>query len=180
MKHKLVVLMCLLAGAAAAQQESLSPAPTNPPPLNVNTNLQLAAPDTINHAGSFGLGPLIGEPTGLGVKYWLSDQTAIDGGAGWAFEDPDGFQLHGDFLYHVLNLIPVNQGQLPLYIGVGGRVKFVEHGDNHAGLRFPIGVSYLFPNSPLEAFAEVAPVLDFAPDVQLQWNGGIGLRYYFH
>ena len=67
MKGKLIVLMCLLAGAAAAEQEALSPAPTNPPPLDLNTNLQLVPP--INRAGSFGLGPLVGEPTGLGLKY---------------------------------------------------------------------------------------------------------------
>jgi hypothetical protein len=167
----------LVAGATSAQQGASTASPANPPtPAPANT-LQLAGP--VNEQGSFGLGLLLGEPTGLGMKYWLSGRTAVDAGAGWSFKDRDGFQLHGDFLYHILDLVHVDKGQLPLYIGVGGRVKFVEHGDNRAGLRLPVGVAYLFADAPVEVFAEVAPIIDFAPNTSLQWNGGIGFRYYF-
>ncbi len=38
----------------------------------------------------------------------------------------------------------------------------------------------LIPRSRFEVFAEGAPVLDLAPSTTLEWNGGIGLRYYFH
>src|SRR5262245_56593626 len=110
--------------------------------------------------GRFGIGPLIGEPIGVGMKFWVSDRPAVDAGAVWSFEDPDGFQLHGDFLYHLMDLWHLNKGQLPLYFGVGGRVKFVEHDDNRAGIRFPVGIAYLFGDKPIEVFAEVAPILD--------------------
>lgn len=180
MKNKMIaaVLTALIAGVASAQQTS-SPASSAASPSSAftNTSLQLASP--INEFGHFGLGPLVGEPIGLGMKFWFSDKTAVDGGLGWAFEGRDGFQLHGDYLYHVLDLIHVDKGQLPLYFGVGGRVKFVDGGDNRAGVRFPVGLSYLFGDAPLEVFAEVAPIIDFAPNTRLQWNGGIGLRYYF-
>lgn len=179
MKKKLftALLLTLLAGACIAQPAASSTNTTNPPPdLSTNT-LRLGS--QINQSGRFGLGALVGEPTGLSLKYWLSDKTAIDGGAGWSFEDHDGFQLHSDFLFHVMDLIHVDQGRLPLYLGVGGRVKFVEHDDNRAGLRFPVGLAYLFADAPIEVFAEVAPVLDFAPHTTLEWNGGIGVRYYF-
>jgi hypothetical protein len=39
---------------------------------------------------------------------------------------------------------------------------------------------YLIPNSQFEVFAEVAPILDLAPSTSLEWNGGVGFRYYFH
>jgi hypothetical protein len=171
MRNKVVtgLLLTWMVAAAQAQDGASSSISTNPAPL---------APP-INQSGSFGLGPLVGEPTGLGMKLWLSEKTAVDAGAGWSFVEPDGFQLHGDFLYHLTDLIRVEGGKLPLYFGVGGRVKFVEQGDNRAGLRFPVGISYLFPDTRLEAFAEVAPVLDLAPAAKLEWNGGIGLRYYF-
>ncbi len=171
MRNKVVtvLLVTFIAGIARAQEGSSSGAVTNAP----------QAGRTINQSGSSGLGPLLGEPTGVGMKLWLSTSTAVDAGAGWSFVDPDGFQLHGDFLFHKFDLFHVDRGDLPLYIGVGGRVKFVEHGDNRAGVRFPVGVSYLFPDSRLEGFAEVAPILDLAPSTRLEWNGGVGLRYYF-
>jgi len=127
----------------------------------------------------FGAGVLAGEPTGLSLKYWLSDRFALDGGAGYSFEGGDSFQLHSDVLMHKFDLFQMERGELPLYFGVGGRLKFPEHGDNVAGVRFPVGVAYLFPDSPLELFAEVAPIIDVAPVSELRWNGGIGIRYYF-
>ena len=164
-------------GSTHAQQAASSGSLTNTvqQPLTASQ----AQSETINAAGNIGVGPLIGEPMGVGVKAWLSETTAIDGGAGWSFADPDGFQLHGDFLFHKFDLFHIESGELPLYFGVGGRVKFVEHGDNRAGIRGPVGVSYLLPNSRLEFFAEVAPVLDLAPFTRLEWNGGIGVRFYF-
>lgn len=65
---------------------------------------------------------------------------------------------------------------MPLYVGVGGRVKFTEHGDNLAGIRVPIGVAYLLPEQRLEFYAEVAPILDVAPTTTVNRNGGIGIR----
>ena len=171
-----LVLIGIL-GAAHAQQAGISGNLTNAPQPVLSSN---AVPNgAINVAGSFGAGPLLGEPMGVSVKFWLSQTTAIDGGAGWSFWDPDGFQLHGDFLFHKFDLFHVGKGELPLYFGVGGRVKFVEHGDNRAGIRGPVGVSYLFPDSHWELFVEVAPVLDLAPSTRLECNGGVGLRYYF-
>jgi hypothetical protein len=171
------LLMIGLAATSSAQQGPSPDATTNAPAAVVNVP-PAAAP--LNQAGTVGLGPLFGEPMGLGAKVWLSQKAAIDAGAAWSFVDPDGCQLHGDFLYHIFDLFQVGEGEMPLYFGVGGRVKFVEHGDNRAGIRGPVGVSYLLHRSRLEVFAEVAPVLDVSPTTTLEWNGGVGLRYYFH
>ncbi len=170
-----VVVAALAQDAATTNSASSA---TSSPALALTNALSMYEP--INQPGSFGFGPLVGEPTGAGMKLWLSSKTAVDAGAGWSFADPDGFQVHGDFLFHKFDLFHTSSGELPLYFGVGGRVKFVDHGDNRAGIRGPVGVSYLIPNSRLELFAEVAPIVDVAPSTRLQWNGGIGLRYYFH
>jgi len=98
---------------------------------------------------------------------------------GWAFEDHDSFHLHGDYLWHAFDLVPVNYGKLPLYFGVGGRVKVPDEGESRVGVRLPVGVSFLFQNAPVEVFAEIAPVVDVAPATQLRFNGGVGIRYYF-
>jgi hypothetical protein len=129
--------------------------------------------------GRFGLGVIAGEPTGLTMKYWFSDVTAMDLGAAWSFEDEDSFQLHGDFLFHKFDLFRVDHGELPLYFGVGGRVKIPEHGDTRVGIRIPVGISYLFEDMPIEVFGEIVPVVDVAPSTEFRLNGGIGVRYYF-
>jgi hypothetical protein len=136
----------------------------------------------INHEGAIGVGAMIGEPMGVTAKFWANREMAIDGGAGWSFQDPDGFQIHADFLYHFLDLFKnTGNGDLPLYVGGGARVKFTDDSgqDNRAGIRFPFGAAYLCHNRPFEFYIECAPVLDVSPKTQLQWNGGIGVRYYF-
>ena len=144
------------------------PAPTvEPSPSVFSSNIPL------------GIGFSAGEPTGLSLKYWLTEKFAVDAGGGYSFANSEGFQMYSDFLFHKFDLIHVPRGELPLYFGVGGRLKFPEHGDNIAGLRLPVGLSYLFPDTPLELFAEVAPIVDVSPVGELRWNGGIGLRYYF-
>jgi hypothetical protein len=102
---------------------------------------------TVHQPGTFGLGPLLGEPMGLTAKLWLSDHSAVDAGGAWSFVDIEGFQLHADYLFHKFDLFHPAKGELPLYFGVGGRVKFPEHGDNRAGIRAPVGLAYLVPDS---------------------------------
>ena len=48
----------------------------------------------------FGIGIILGEPTGLSLKYWLDEERAIDGAAAWSYSENDSFQLHGDYLIH--------------------------------------------------------------------------------
>ena len=130
--------------------------------------------------GSFGIGLIAGEPTGLSMKYWFNDRMAMDAAAAWSFTRHDGFQLHADWLFHAFDVFRIDRGELPLYVGIGGRVKFPDGGDNRVGVRFPIGIAYEVKDAPIEIFAEVAPIVDVAPAVQLKWNGGIGIRYFFH
>jgi hypothetical protein len=133
-----------------------------------------------SHTGKFGAGITFGEPIGADVKYWLNETMAIDGALGWSFHDDTDVYLHSDFLWHNFQLIPVSQGQMPLYFGVGALARF-RHGDdaNQAGIRAPVGISYMFDNVPVDIFAEVAPAIDVAPFVRGEVTGGIGIRYWF-
>lgn len=133
---------------------------------------------------TFGLGVIIGEPTGLSLKYWLDKEHAIDGAAAWSSSENDSFQLHADYLIHNYELL--NADDLPVYYGLGARLKFKDHdgrgrnrNDAIFGIRIPLGVTYLFDDAPLDLFFELVPVLDIAPDVDLDINAAIGLRFYF-
>lgn len=127
----------------------------------------------------FEAGAIFGEPTGLSLKYWTSETMAIDGGLGWSFKDDTDFHVHSDLLWHNFEWLKVPEGQLPVYFGVGARAKFRDHRDDLVGIRFPIGLNYLFANAPVSVFVEVAPVLDVAPSTRGGITAGIGARYRF-
>jgi hypothetical protein len=128
--------------------------------------------------GTWELGVLLGEPTGFSAKYWTTTSTALDFGAAWSFEGDGQFHFHCDYLFHNYELIKVNRGSLPVYFGIGGRVRFDE-GDSRLGLRIPIGAEYLFDEYPMSLFFEIAPIVDFAPETEASVNGGFGIRYVF-
>lgn len=134
----------------------------------------------------FGLGIVIGEPTGISLKNWQGRTTALDGAIAWSFAGNDFIQLHGDYLSHNFSLLKVEAGQLPFYYGIGGRIKFTS-GDNNKdsedktrlGVRIPLGLAYLFEKVTLDIFVEVVPVLDLVPETQFDLNAAIGIRYFF-
>ena len=134
---------------------------------------------------NFGVGVILGEPTGISVKKWLNDSNAIDGAVAWSLSDNEFFQIHGDYLFHAYNVFKTNgiQGRLPLYYGVGGRVGFNDQHDGsrhtRVGIRFPIGITYLRNNAPFDLFVELVPVLDVAPSTSVRLSLSIGGRFYF-
>jgi hypothetical protein len=129
-------------------------------------------------AKDFGVGVIIGDPTGLSGKYWITRTRAIDMAAAWELSgEDDRMELHADHLWHFDLNMDRMEGRLPLYVGLGGR--FLTGHDARLGVRIPFGIGYLFPRIPLELFAEIAPVLDFTPDSDSSVNGGAGVRFYF-
>ena len=127
--------------------------------------------------GNFGLGIILGEPTGVSAKLWLTERTAIDAAAAWSFSDEAALHLHADYLFHNFDLISVEKGRLPVHFGIGGRVKFED--DSKLGVRIPVGLTYIFDGAPMDIFFEVVPILDLAPDTDFSANAAIGVRYFF-
>ena len=128
-----------------------------------------------------GVGLILGEPTGFTVKYMKSDTDAIDGAVAWSFTDNSHFHIHADYLRHNWTILQehfgITEGALPLYYGIGGRIKFAD--DTKVGMRVVVGVSYLFGDGPVDAFFEIAPIMDVVPKTELNGNAAIGLRYWF-
>lgn len=129
--------------------------------------------------GDFGLGIILGEPTGISAKLWTGSRTAFDGAVAWSLGNNEEFHLHADYLVHNFSLIKVEKGRLPFYYGIGGRIRFADVGDDHVGVRVPVGLDYLFYNLPLDLFFELVPILDLAPDTDFDLNAAIGMRYFF-
>jgi len=143
---------------------------------------------------TFGLGLMLGAPTGLTGKYFLGPDTALDFGVGAIgyYRGRDGLHIHADYLCHPVTLVKAEPFWMPLYFGVGGRVFSFDDDDDDPrddddglaiGVRAPIGIAFDFNNLPLDVFFEIAFVIDFfvdyRDDVDFDINGAIGLRYWF-
>jgi hypothetical protein len=126
----------------------------------------------------FGLGIIIGEPTGVSFKYWTGSNSAFDGAVAWSFIDGGALHIHADYILHSFNLIPVPSGTLPLYYGIGARIKLLDKAS--FGVRVPVGLAYLFSGTPIDIFLEVVPILNLAPKTDFKINAAIGGRYFFN
>ena len=127
-----------------------------------------------------GVGLMFGEPTGLSFKGWISERSAIDGGLGWSFAHEGSVHIHADYLYHFYSVF--DSPRIPLYLGVGGRIKLenTEHNsDMRLGIRVPFGIAYQFTEVPIDIFLEIAPIMDLNPKTEGSINGALGVRLYF-
>jgi hypothetical protein len=125
----------------------------------------------------FGLGLILGDPTGLSAKAWLSPANAVDIGMAWSFRSKGFLHIHADYLWHFTRAIQ-SQERFVLYTGIGGRLGVGDE-KSRLGIRVVGGIAWWPRDVPLDVFLEIAPILDLAPATELSANGGIGARFYF-
>ncbi|MEX0686844.1 MAG: hypothetical protein WD267_10495 [Balneolales bacterium] len=129
------------------------------------------------NGGNFGIGVMFGEPAGISIKSWNGARSAFDVGAAWSLTGRnEAVHLHADVLLHSW-FSDIDVGRLAFYYGLGGRIIFA--GDATAGVRFPLGLNYVFQTIPFDIFVEAVPIFDVTPDTKFAGNGAIGIRYYF-
>lgn len=129
----------------------------------------------------FGLGMIVGDPTGLSAKLWLNDRQAVAGALAWSFRGEGAMDIHVDYLLHhalsgktVDDLKPVKPY---FYYGIGGRIK--DEPENRIGVRMPLGIVGGFTNAPFDIYMEIVPLLDLAPATEFDLNAALGARFYF-
>lgn len=127
---------------------------------------------------NFGLGIILGEPTGISFKSWHNKNIAYDGAIAWSLGGKDdALHIHLDYLIHNFRKFKVEEGKLAFYYGIGGRIKLEDK--SRLGVRVPLGFSYVPEEIPIDVFFEIVPVFDLVPETDLGLNGAIGCRYYF-
>lgn len=135
---------------------------------------------TADYVNKLGVGLEFGAPIGVNAKYWLTDTFAVDGALGWSPYSHSTAEIHADFLFNDFDLFNPGSGRLPVYAGVGILGRFRDdRRSNLAGFRFPIGISYMFEDCPLDLYAEIAPEAIFAAFGRLSVDGAVGFRYWF-
>ncbi len=126
---------------------------------------------------NLGLGVSLGEPTGITGKLFISDNSAVDATLSWSFIK-DKLYVHSDYLHHFYGIFGADFPSLIAYTGIGGMIELKENPE--IGVRVPFGLSYTFPNTPIEVFFELGPVVLLAPETSGDLTGGVGARYYFY
>lgn len=143
------------------------------------TSIVLLTSTIYSQEKGFGIGVLIGEPTGISGKYWLSANDAIDFGVAYSFISSNSeFSFHTDYLYHLKDLIKSDHNILPYY-GFGLRLRLREHDSGKFGVRGVAGILWLFDSIPVDLFFEFAPSFRLLPNTGLDLDIGLGGRYYF-
>ncbi len=127
-------------------------------------------------AHGLGIGFIAGDPTGLSLKAWATQNTALDFAVGWS-TGGDAIYGHVDYLIHNFNLINIGSGQLPVFYGPGARLAASD--DPQIGLRLVGGIVWLLPEVPIDLFLQLAPGLDLLPETDFRLNGALGARYFF-
>ncbi|MFC1650857.1 hypothetical protein ACFL2X_04750 [Candidatus Latescibacterota bacterium] len=130
----------------------------------------------------YGIGVMLGEPTGFSAKVWRDKNVAYNGGVAWSLIDDKHFNAHSDVLWHNWKVLDDafeidDTGRLPLYYGIGGRIK--SDNETRVGMRFVVGTSFIFSYAPFDIFFELAPVMDIIPKTELDLNVSFGGRFLF-
>lgn len=145
--------------------------------LGLSTTTTLASV----RGGDSGFGVILGEPSGLSGKLFLSSRHAFDAGLSFSILD-DAIYLHVDYLLHFPKpLAGLEGGQWLPYAGVGGQFEIHQRKDDgHATLatRFPIGLAWHPAGSSVDFFVELALGLKVFPATKPVLGGGFGVRLY--
>lgn len=137
-------------------------------------SVTISTAEAQNRPGNTELGIILGEPTGISLKLWQTNTTAIDAAVAWSFGSEESVHIHADYLIH--NDLEANEGSFMFYYGLGARALLAD--DPRFGARIPLGLQYILPSTRLSLFFEVAPTFDLVPSTKFGVNGGIGVRYF--
>jgi hypothetical protein len=125
--------------------------------------------------GPFGVGLVVGEPTGITGEYRFG-RNAIEVALGLNTFEGKGFYVHGVYLFYLPALVSGGTAALNPYLGLGG---ILTGEDVRIGARVPFGLSIDFRGAPVKIFAEIAFRMMIVPDVKARVGGAIGFRYFF-
>jgi hypothetical protein len=137
-----------------------------------DTVVVIDTPPSNYRAPAWGLGLILGEPTGFSVKRYLG-RDALHVYLGGAYGP--GVRFGVDYLFGLAQLHNGRSASVDVFVGAGGFVGALRgpcdglnnwqgtcNGDGYLGARMPIGLELRFRAAPISLGLEVAPGLAFA------------------
>jgi hypothetical protein len=152
--------------------------------------LFLGVQSSIAQNRNFGLGVIIGEPTGISAKLWTSSENAFDFGLGWSvggdrignydgnYNGGNRVHFHMDYLWHSFDAIHSSE-RFPLYYGIGGRINNGGGYNSSVAVRGVFGIEWMPHKAPIDVFFELVPSLQLTSSTGFGIDAGFGARYYF-
>lgn len=157
--------------------------------------LTFISPTAYSYDESFGVGAILGDPTGISVKYLIND-IRIDAALSY---NNDELIIYSDYLKHFQGRLGKQNAfvsALTPYIGAGPVLAFRDehkhHHDNDfvdddedddwaLGVRVPVGIEWMNPEKklPIGIGVEVVPGLEIVPETEGFFQAGLTARYYF-
>lgn len=128
-------------------------------------------------AQDFGLGLMVGEPTGLSAQFALTGADALNGAVGFNILDEGRLYIHLDYIRTLAELASTSSVVIPFYFGIGGFVAADKNAS--VGARVPFGIQFDFTSAPIHIFAEIAFRLRLIEDIKAGAAGALGFRYFF-
>lgn len=131
---------------------------------------------------NFGAGAVIGAPTGITFKYFLSDQRAIDGTLSWSFRSQSALSIYSSYLIQKNGVFSVDGFPLGIYYGLGGAISTINDRKSSSlvlAARTPVGLNLILKEPSVEFFTELAPVLEIIPATEFSLNLALGARIFF-
>ncbi|AZZ35287.1 hypothetical protein CIK05_00200 [Bdellovibrio sp. qaytius] len=140
------------------------------------------------------VGLTIGGPTYINFTHGLGGPTAVEAGVSFSYNHAT--HLYGDYLLETHDSLRNPQfNDVGLFYGVGGMIVIVnddhyrngkdgyygDHdGDVGFGVRFPVGLDWRPSKTKEISFhVQIVPIVTIAPETELEFNAGLGLKYHF-
>jgi hypothetical protein len=136
------------------------------------------APNPANaNNGMSGIGIIIGNPTGISLKFPNDEKTHFNAVISWSLKNDPDIYLHVDYIFKTLTPIAFTQqfSMTPI-IGIGGRLEST-HGNS--GIRLPFGLTHKLQKKPIEFLIEIIPALDVFPATDFNVGVAFAVRYLF-
>lgn len=143
-------------------------------------------------AKTWGLGAVIGAPTGLSANYFLSEARTVHTTLAYDFDGDDDLQLASHYQFRMNNLNFENF-KMGWFYGVGARLALKDHDHDHKhhnhhhhddeqlelGPSGTIGLFHEFQEIPLEAFLKGNLTVNLIEDTDVDTDIMLGLHYNF-
>jgi hypothetical protein len=139
---------------------------------------------------NFGFGIMVGDPTGLTVKFWTQRNNALVIDVGGSYFGST--RIGVDYLWHfdafrsnIAKLyagfggaLGIGEGKGLYYTNDEGRFFFRSNNGVGIGARGIVGVNVIPQSTPLEIFLEIGVLVGLTPTFGSALDTGLGLRFY--
>jgi hypothetical protein len=131
----------------------------------------------------FGVGVILGDPTGISAGWRPDPASLIDGALAWSIPN-NSFEAHADYQHTLIEIRDPNAESIAFPVAVGGGLKFASQTSRGNttpifGVRVPVMMSVVPDTVPIDGFLEIAPVLELYPGTRLTADASLGARVWF-